>query len=79
MTPEQREILRERKKLADFITSHPSRFYVCEGCDSILDAATPIIFCPRCAGYRFSYDRGRLFDLVAILVSKLPEEVAEEE
>ena len=79
MTPEQREIVRERKELANFITSHPSRFYVCEGCDSILDAAAPITFCPTLAGYRFSYDRGRLLDLVAILVSKLPEEVAGEE
>ena len=79
MTPEKKEaISRERKRIANFITAHSARFYVCEGCESILDSAAPINFCPKCAGYHFSYDRQRLLDLVAVLADTLPEELARE-
>jgi len=80
MSPEQREqISRERKQLAEFITSHPARFYVCEGCDTILDSTPlPVAFCPRCGGYRFSHDRRRLLDLVAILATTPPEKLVGE-
>jgi Zn finger protein HypA/HybF involved in hydrogenase expression len=80
MTPEQKRAhFSERQKLVEFITAHPSRFYICEGCEAILDSVAPVIFCPMCHGYHFSYDRGRLLDLVTILVKKPPEEVAEEQ
>jgi hypothetical protein len=80
MTKEQREqIFRERRQLADFITNHPGRFYICEGCESIFDSIPlPLAFCPRCGGYHFSDDRERLRELAALLAEMPPEKVVEE-
>lgn len=79
MTPEQREeFCQHRKELAKFITAHTSRFYLCEGCEAILDSVIPMALCPKCYGYRFSYDRERLLGQLAVLVEKPPEELARE-
>ena len=67
------------KQLAEFITSQPSRFYICEGCESICDFAfLPLAFCPRCGGYHFSSDRRRLLELAALLAETPPEKVVGE-
>jgi Zn finger protein HypA/HybF involved in hydrogenase expression len=79
MTPEQRaDFCRERQKIVSFITTHPSQFYVCEGCESVLNADVQVAFCPKCHGYRFSYDRKRLLDVIAALAEKSPEETLKE-
>jgi len=76
MTKEQREqIFQARKQLAELITNHPSHFYICEGCESILDfTPIPLNLCPRCGGYHFCYDRERLLEAAAILAAPPPEE-----
>jgi hypothetical protein len=81
MTKEEmrEQISRERRRLADFITSHPSRFYICEGCESICDSIPlPLAFCPRCGGYHFSDNRERLRELAALLAEMPPEKVVGE-
>jgi hypothetical protein len=76
MTEEERTaFVLERKRLADFIAAHPSRFYVCEGCDAILDGFSGISVCPRCEGYRFSHDPERLRSQLATVLNLPPEEL----
>lgn len=65
----------ERKRLAHFIIAHPARFYVCEGCDAILDGIVPIDVCPRCGSYQFSHESERLLNQLDILVKQSPEEL----
>jgi hypothetical protein len=52
--PQEPDSLHERARQADKIVKNPSRYKICEGCDSIVvnTAAT----CPSCHGYRFNDD-----------------------
>ena len=41
----------DRSRKAEKIIADPSKFMVCEGCDSIVAARVSV--CPNCYGYRF--------------------------
>jgi hypothetical protein len=53
MLPEA-DSLHERARQADKIVKNPSRYKICEGCDSIV--VTTASTCPSCHGYRFNED-----------------------
>lgn len=42
------------------IANNPTKYKVCEGCDSIVGAAT--ILCPNCHSYRFDDEASRVVD-----------------
>ncbi len=46
--------LHERARQADKIVKNPTRYKVCEGCDSIVVVTAST--CPSCHGYRFNED-----------------------
>jgi len=48
--------LRDRAAKARKIIEQPSRYKVCEGCDSIVGAH--VSTCPSCSGYRFEDEPG---------------------
>ncbi|MBT7959095.1 MAG: hypothetical protein HN759_07150 [Akkermansiaceae bacterium] len=50
------------------IANNPSRYKVCEGCDSIVGSGT--IICPNCHGYRFDTDKSRVVDHAVWLGSR---------
>jgi hypothetical protein len=45
------EGLHERARQADKIVKNPSRYKICEGCESIVVASA--VTCPSCHSYRF--------------------------
>ena len=53
MTAES-DSLHERARQADKIVKNPSRYKICEGCESIVVATA--VTCPSCHGYRFNED-----------------------
>lgn len=55
-TPQHQSRLDKAKEIAN----NPGSYKVCEGCDSIVGAATSI--CPNCHGYRFDYEPSRVVD-----------------
>lgn len=52
---EQDESLNDRAARADKIVRDPSKYKICEGCDSIVLAS--VSTCPSCQAYRFIDDR----------------------
>lgn len=47
-----------RMRQAKFIIAHPSQYWLCEGCESIVRQGA--IFCPNCHGYHFNRDHLRV-------------------
>ncbi len=60
--------LTERAKRAKQIISHPQRYKVCEGCESIVTAKTN--HCPNCHSYRFDPDPERVISQAKLLGSR---------
>lgn len=48
------DALHERARQADKIVKNPSRYKICEGCESIVVASA--VTCPSCHTYRFNED-----------------------
>jgi hypothetical protein len=64
-TDDMEKTLTERRRLAGYIQTHPERFVVCLGCDSILARSRVDKkdangwgqgLCHYCASYRFDHD-----------------------
>lgn len=53
--PESSESLEDRAVRADKIVRDPSKYKICDGCDSIVLATAAT--CPSCHAYRFIDDR----------------------
>ena len=60
--------LTERAKRAAEIISHPKRYKVCEGCESIVTAK--VNSCPNCHSYRFDSDLKRIVSQAKLLGSR---------
>ncbi len=58
----------ERARRAAQILQNPSKYKVCEGCDSIV--ALKANTCPNCHGYRFDENPARVADQAGILASR---------
>lgn len=54
-SPVRSDSLQARARQAARIVSHPERYKICEGCDSIIVVKSAS--CPNCYGYRFNEDR----------------------
>ncbi len=52
--PSDPEGLHERGRQADKIVKNPTRYKICEGCDSIVVASS--VTCVSCHSYRFNED-----------------------
>jgi hypothetical protein len=48
------DALHERARQADKIVKNPSRYKICEGCESIV--VSTAVTCPSCHSYRFNED-----------------------
>ncbi len=53
--PESQDNLEDRAARADKIVRDPSKYKICDGCDSIVLATAAT--CPSCHAYRFIEDR----------------------
>lgn len=58
----------DRAASADRIINNPAAYKVCEGCDSIVGAAT--VLCPNCHSYRFEPSADRVIRQARILGSR---------
>ena len=67
----------ERFAKAQEIASNPDGYQVCEGCESIVAAAT--VICPNCHGYRFDGDPIRVVDQALLLGSREKRSVTAED
>ena len=62
------EHMAERARKASKIIAEPSKYKICEGCESIVAARVPI--CPNCYGYRFNEDPGAVIAQATLLASR---------
>jgi hypothetical protein len=60
--------LEDRAKKAEKIVAEPSKYKICEGCDSIV--ATRVTVCPNCYGYRFNEDKEAVVEQAKLLASR---------
>jgi hypothetical protein len=67
----------DRAASAARIIANPSAYKVCEGCDSIVGAATTL--CPNCHSYRFDADPMRVTLQARILGSREQKSVTAED
>ena len=62
------EGLHERARQADKIVKNPSRYKICDGCESIV--VTAAVTCPSCHSYRFDASPQRVVLQARILGSR---------
>ena len=60
--------LSDRAQKAAKIIADPSKFNICEGCDSIVTAR--VATCPNCNGYRFNDDVEAVIEQAKLLGSR---------
>ena len=60
--------LAERGRKAAKIIAEPSKYKVCEGCDSVV--AERVVICPNCYGYRFDADASAVVAQATLLASR---------
>lgn len=60
--------LEDRAKKAERIVAEPSKFKICEGCDSIVAARVTV--CPNCYGYRFNTEPEAIVEQAKLLASR---------
>lgn len=60
--------LSDRAQKAAKIIADPSKFKICEGCDSIV--TTRVATCPNCNGYRFDEEASAVVEQAKLLGSR---------
>jgi len=58
----------DRSRKAEKIIADPSKFMICEGCESIV--AARVSMCPNCYGYRFNPDPAAVIEQAKLLASR---------
>ena len=58
----------DRSRKADTIIAEPSKFMICEGCESIV--AARVSMCPNCYGYRFNANPAAVTEQAKLLASR---------
>jgi hypothetical protein len=69
--------LAERARKASKIIAEPSKFKICEGCESIV--AARVVICPNCYGYRFNADPNAVIAQATLLASREQTSVVQED
>lgn len=74
---EQDNSLLDRARRAQKIVENPSKYKICEGCESIV--ASKVHICPNCHSYRFEEDHASVVRQARALGSREQQSVVSED
>lgn len=76
-TPPKTTSLMDRARRAQKIVENPSKYKICEGCESIV--ASKVHLCPNCHSYRFEEDHERVIRQARALGAREQQSVVSED